>query len=103
MGDSIQDCETPPDGLDRTNAQATEFVNLEAKKQKLLKIAGNNEPDQKNNNNELGEELKDMSREHIVKLCKSKDEWENTLSVSTMLQKQAILTSARYSSQAVQI
>ena len=78
MGDSIQDCETPPDGLERTNAQLTEFVNLEAKKQKLFKIACNNEPDQKNNNNELGEELKDMTKEDIVKLCQSKDEWENT-------------------------
>ena len=76
MGDL--DSEAPPDGRERTKSQVKEFVNLEEKKQKLFKIACNNEPDQKNNNNELGEELKDMGKEDINKLCLSKDEWENT-------------------------
>ena len=47
MGDSLLDCEIPPDGQERTKSQAREFVNLEEKKQKLFKIACNNELDQK--------------------------------------------------------
>ena len=54
MGDSVRDCENPPDGRDRTTSQVKEFVNLEEKKHKLLKIASNNELDQKNNTNKLG-------------------------------------------------
>ena len=74
MGDS----EAPPDGREGTKSQVKEFVNLEEKKQKLFKIACNNEPDQTNNNNELGKELMDMAKEDIIKLCQAKDESENT-------------------------
>ena len=35
MGDSLLDCEIPPDGRERTKSQAREFVNLEEKKHKL--------------------------------------------------------------------
>ena len=76
MGDL--DCEVPPDGRDRTKSQVKDFVNLEEKKHKLFKIACNNERDQTSNNNELGEVLKDMAKEDIVKLCQAKDEQENT-------------------------
>ena len=76
MGDS--DSEAPPDGRDRTKSQVKDFVNLEEKKHKLFKIACNNERDQTSNNNELGEVLKDMAKEDIVKLCQAKDEQENT-------------------------
>ena len=78
MGDSVRDCETPPDGRERTKSQVKEFVNLEEKKQKLFKIACNNEPDQKNNNNALGEVLKGIAQEDIAKLYQAKDDQENT-------------------------
>ena len=74
----MRDCEIPPDGRDRTTSQVKEFVNLEEKKHKLFKIASNNEPDQKSNNNKLGEVLKDITQEDIAKLCQAKDDHENT-------------------------
>jgi len=78
MADSVRDCEIPRDERERTKSQVKVFVNLEEKKEKLFKIASNTEPDQTNNNIELGKVLKGIEKEDLIKLCEAKDEQENT-------------------------
>ena len=79
MEDSLQDCEIPPDDLGRTKNETTQNVNLEKEKEKLFKIARNNERDEQSNLNDLGEMLKSLRDDDITKLCQETDELENTV------------------------
>ena len=71
--------ENPPDDKGGTNIETMQNVNLEEEKNRLFKIARNNEQEEQSNLNELGRMLKSLRDADIEKLCQAKDEWENTV------------------------